>query len=153
MNKKQIIEQVEIYLEPILEEFKYELVDVEYVKEGRDYYLRIYIDKEGGVNIQDCQITSRAIESVLDEKDFIKEQYILEVSSPGLDRVLKKDREFEKFKGRLVDVKLYNAIDKQKNFTGILDKKDNDKLYITDEEASLEFDMKNVAIVRLAITF
>lgn len=147
------MEQVEIYLEPILEEFKYELVDVEYVKEGPNYYLRIYIDKEGGVNIQDCQITSRAIEAVLDEKDFIKEQYILEVSSPGLDRVLKKDREFEKFKGRLVDVKLYNAINKQKNFTGILDNKDDEKLYITDEETSLEFDMKNVAIVRLAITF
>lgn len=153
MTKKQIMEQVEIYLEPILEEFKYELVDVEYVKEGPNYYLRIYIDKEGGVNIQDCQITSRAIEAVLDEKDFIKEQYILEVSSPGLDRVLKKDREFEKFKGRLVDVKLYNAINKQKNFTGILDNKDDEKLYITDEETSLEFDMKNVAIVRLAITF
>ena len=153
MTKKQIVEQVEVYLEPILNEFKYELVDVEYVKEGPNYYLRIYIDKEGGVNIQDCQVTSRAIESVLDEKDFIKEAYILEVSSPGLDRVLKKDREFEKFKGRLVDVKLYNAIDKQKSFTGILDKKQDEKLYIIEEETPLEFDMKNVAVVRLAITF
>ncbi len=153
MTKKQIVEQVENYLDPILNDFKYELVDVEYVKEGPNYYLRIYIDKEGGVNIQDCQVTSRAIESVLDEKDFIKEAYILEVSSPGLDRVLKKDREFEKFKGRLVDVKLYNAVNKQKSFTGILDKKEDEKLYIIEEEVPVEFEMKNVAVVRLAITF
>ncbi len=153
MNKKQVADQVEIDLCPILDEFKYELVDVEYVKEGPNYYLRIYIDKENGVNIQDCQITSRAIEKVLDEKDYIKEEYILEVSSPGLDRVLKKDREFEKFKGRLVDVKLYEAINKQKSFTGTLIEKKDDTLYISEEDDKLEFNMKNVAVVRLAITF
>ena len=153
MNKKQIIETVEGYLEPILESLNYELVDVEYVKEGPTYYLRIYIDKDGGVNIQDCQITSRAIEKVLDEKDPIKDEYILEVSSPGLDRVLKKDKEFVRFKGRLVDVKLYNAMDKQKHFTGELVDKVEDTLIIDDEGTKLEFDMKNVAVVRLAITF
>ncbi len=153
MNKKQIIETVEGYLDPILEELHYELVDVEYVKEGPNYYLRIYIDKEGGVNIQDCQLTSRAIEKVLDEKDPIKEPYILEVSSPGLDRVLKKDKEFVRFQGRLVDVKLYEAVDKQKHFTGELIQKTEDKLFIDDEGIKLEFDMKNVAVVRLAITF
>lgn len=153
MNKKQLIEEIEGYLDPILMELHYELVDVEYVKEGPDYYLRIYIDKEGGINIQDCQITSKAIEKVLDEKDTIKDPYILEVSSPGLDRVLKKDKEFERFKGRLVDVKLYEAVDKQKHFTGELVKKTEDKLYIDDEGTSLEFEMKNVAVVRLAIIF
>lgn len=153
MNKKQIVETVETYLEPILEESQLALVDVEYVKEGPNYYLRIYIDKEGGVNIKDCQTTSRAIEKVLDEKDFIKEAYNLEVSSPGLDRVLKKDREFKYFNGRLVDVKLYKALDGEKLYTGTLINKTEDTLYIDDEGTVLEFDMKNVAVVRLAITF
>ena len=153
MNKKQILETIEGYLEPILAEFKFELVDVEYVKEGPNYYLRIYIDKEGGVTIQDCQITSRAIEAVLDKEDPIEEPYILEVSSPGLDRVLKKDREFERFKGRLVDVKLYKAMEGEKNYTATLVGKTDDKLYLEDEGVKLEFDMKNVAVVRLAIVF
>lgn len=153
MNKKQIIETVENYLEPILEELQFALVDVEYVKEGSNYYLRIYIDKEGGVNIKDCQITSRAIEKVLDEKDFIKEEYCLEVSSPGLDRILKKDKEFKYFNGRLVDVKLYKAIDGEKHYSGILVNKTDDMLYLDDEGTALEFDMNNVAVVRLAITF
>lgn len=153
MNKKQIIDTVESYLEPILNELHYELVDVEFVKEGPSYYLRIYIDKDGGVNIQDCQITSRAIEKVLDEKDPIEEPYILEVSSPGLDRVLKKDKEFQRFQGRLVDVKLYKAVDGEKQYTATLVNKDDEKLYLDDEGTPLEFEMKNVAIVRLAITF
>ena len=153
MNKKQIIDTVESYLEPILNELHYELVDVEFVKEGPSYYLRIYIDKDGGVNIQDCQMTSRAIEKVLHEKDPIEEPYILEVSSPGLDRVLKKDKEFQRFQGRLVDVKLYKAVDGEKQYTATLVNKDDEKLYLDDEGTPLEFEMKNVAIVRLAITF
>lgn len=153
MNKKEIVQRVESDLEPILEELQLVLVDLEYVKEGPNYYLRIYIDKEGGVTIQDCQVTSRAIEKVLDEKDFIKEAYHLEVSSPGLDRILKKDREFKYFSGRLVEVKLYKALDGEKHYTGILVDKTEDTLYIDDEGTSLEFAMKDVAVVRLAITF
>ena len=153
MNKKQIVENVENYLEPILEELQLALVDVEYVKEGPNYYLRIYIDKEGGVNIKDCQTTSRAIEEVLDEKNFIEEAYNLEVSSPGLDRVLKKDREFNYFTGRLVEVKLYKAVEGEKHYTGTLIKKTDETLYLEDEGTAMEFDMKNVAVVRLAITF
>ena len=118
-----------------------------------NYYLRIYIDKEGGINIQDCQITSRTLEKVLEEEDPIKEPYILEVSSPGLDRVLKKDREFEYFKGRLVDVKLYKAINGEKNYTATLVNKTEDTLYLDDEGSALEFEMKDVAVVRLAIIF
>ncbi len=153
MNKKEIVQRVESDLEPILEELQLVLVDVEYVKEGPNYYLRIYIDKEGGVTIQDCQVTSRAIEKVLDEKDFIEEAYHLEVSSPGLDRILKKDREFKYFSGRLVEVKLYKAQDGEKHYTGILVGKIDETLYIDDEGTSLEFAMKDVAVVRLAITF
>lgn len=153
MNKKQMLEAVEGYLEPILNELHFALVDVEYVKEGPNYYLRIYIDKEGGVNIDDCRTTSRAIEEVLDEKNLIEEAYTLEVSSPGLDRVLKKDREFDYFKGRLVDVKLYKAIDGEKHLIATLDHKDGDKLYLTNEGEALELDMKDIAVVRLAVIF
>lgn len=153
MNKKEIIDSVEHDLEPILSELKLELIDVEFVKEGADFYLRIYIDKEGGVNIQDCQVTSRAIEKVLDEKDTISEPYILEVSSPGLDRILKKDKEFERYKGRLVDVKLYKAVEGEKHYTATLLGKDEKKLYLEYDNATLEFEMTNVAVVRLAITF
>lgn len=153
MNKKQLIEAVEGYLEPILAENNFELVDVEYVKEGPNYYLRIYIDKEGGINIEDCRLTSRAIEEVLDEKDVIKDAYILEVSSPGLDRILKRDREYVKYKGRMVDVKLYEAINKQKHLTAELVEKTADELILDDEGTRLAINLKNVAQVRLAIMF
>lgn len=153
MNKKQLVETVEGYLEPILAEHNYELVDVEYVKEGPNYYLRIYIDKEGGINIEDCRLTSRAIEEVLDAKDIIKEAYTLEVSSPGLDRILKRDREYVKYKGRMVDVKLYEAIDKQKHLTAELVEKTADELILDDEGTRLAINLKNVAQVRLAIMF
>ena len=153
MNKKQMLEAVESYLQPILDEFKFALVDTEYVKEGPNYFLRIYIDKDGGVNIDDCRATSRAIEAVLDEKELIKDAYTLEVSSPGLDRILKKDREFEYFKGRLVDVKLYKAVDGEKHMMATLDHKDGDKLYLSNEGEEIVLDMKDIAVVRLAVIF
>lgn len=153
MTKKEIEEIVTSYLEPIVEEFNYELVDVEFVKEGPSYYLRIYIDKEGGITIEDCRVTSRAIEAVLDEKDPIKEPYMLEVSSPGLDRVLKRDKDFERFKGHMVDIKLYEAINKQKNLTAELVEKTPDYLMLDHDGVALKIDMKNVAVVRLAIMF
>lgn len=154
MNKKQIVDEVTKYLEPILAEFNYELVDVEFVKEGPTFYLRIYIDKEGGITIEDCKVTSRAIEPVLDEKDIIEPAYMLEVSSPGLDRVIKKDKDFERFNGEVVDVKLYTPINKQKNLQGELISKTDELLIICDEEGEkIEIPMKNVVVVRLAILF
>nr|WP_307992459.1 ribosome maturation factor RimP [uncultured Niameybacter sp.] len=154
MNKKQIVDEVTAYLEPILAEFKYELVDVEFVKEGPTYYLRIFIDKDGGVTIEDCRLTSRAIEEVLDEKDIIEPAYMLEVSSPGLDRVIKKPQDFERFKGEVVDVKLYTAINKQKNLQGELVNKTEETLTICDEDGEIiEIPMSNVVVVRLAILF
>lgn len=154
MNKKQIVDQVTEYLQPITDEFMYEIVDVEFVKEGPTYYLRIYIDKEGGITIDDCQKTSRAIEAVLDEKDPIEMPYMLEVSSPGLDRILKKDKDFERFAGQVVDVKLYKAVDKQKAFQGELVSKTEKELTIKDEAGEvIVFDTENVAMVRLAILF
>ncbi|MHC1750521.1 MAG: ribosome maturation factor RimP [Cellulosilyticaceae bacterium] len=154
MNKKQVVDDVTLYLEPILEEHAYELVDVEFVKEGPTYYLRIYIDKDGGITIQDCEIISKTVEPVLDEKDPIKEPYMLEVSSPGLDRILKKDKDFDRFAGSVIDVKLYKAVDKQKQIQGTLVKKTEDKLILEVEDGSpLELDYQNVAMVRLAILF
>ena len=154
MNKKQIVDEVTHYLEPILANFNFELVDVEFVKEGPSYFLRIYIDKEGGVTIEDCRITSRAIEEVLDEKDIIEPAYMLEVSSPGLDRVLKKDKDFERFKGHVVDVKLYTPINKQKMIQGELVSKTEEVLTLSDENGEiLEIPMKNIVVVRLAILF
>ncbi|WP_053983895.1 ribosome maturation factor RimP [Niameybacter massiliensis] len=154
MNKKQIVDEVTKYLEPILAEFNYELVDVEFVKEGPTFYLRIYIDKEGGITIEDCKVTSRAIEPVLDEKDIIEPAYMLEVSSPGLDRVIKKDKDFERFNGEVVDVKLYTPINKQKTLQGELISKTDELLTICDEEGeTIEIPMKNVVVVRLAILF
>ncbi|MBU3812736.1 MAG: ribosome maturation factor RimP [Candidatus Niameybacter stercoravium] len=154
MNKKQIVDEVTNYLEPILANFNFELVDVEFVKEGPSYFLRIYIDKEGGVTIEDCRITSRAIEEVLDEKDIIEPAYMLEVSSPGLDRVLKKDKDFERFNGHVVDVKLYTPINKQKMIQGELVSKTEETLTLCDEDGeTIEIPMKNVVVVRLAILF
>lgn len=154
MNKNQIIDEVTKYLEPILANFNFELVDVEFVKEGPSYYLRIYIDKEGGITIEDCRVTSRAIEEVLDEKDIIEPAYMLEVSSPGLDRVIKKDQDFERFKGQVVDVKLYTAINKQKMIQGELVSKTEEILTLCGEDGEkIEIPMKNVVVVRLAILF
>ena len=154
LNKQQIIEVVTQNVESIIEDFGYELVDVEFVKEGPSYYLRVYIDKEGGVTIEDCVKTSRALEKILDEKDPIEVAYTLEVSSPGLDRVLKKDKDFERFKGRVVDVKLYEAMDKQKRYQGELLEKTQTALKIRQEDGEEKvFELSNVAIVRLAILF
>ena len=101
---------------PIIEANNLELVDVEYVKEGSDYYLRIYADKEGGITIGDCEIVNRAMSDLLDADDFIKDAYILEVSSPGLTRPLKKENDFKRSIGKIVEIKTYTKIDNCKDF-------------------------------------
>lgn len=132
-----------------------ELVDVEYVKEGPNKYLRVYIDKEGGVSIDDCENVSRSLEKQLDEKDFIEEAYILEVSSPGIDRPLKKKEDFEKYKGEIVDVKLYKAFNGKKEYQGVLEcLTDEDSVIICGEDGiKYEFLRKDTAAVRLAVIF
>ncbi|MCT4544181.1 MAG: ribosome maturation factor RimP [Vallitalea sp.] len=141
-------------LNPILVKNEFELVDVEYVKEASNWYLRIFIDKEGGITIDDCEIVSRAFDSDFEDKDPIKEPYILEVSSPGLDRPLKKDKDFARNIGKKVEVKLYKAIDKQKEFVGILKGFDDDSITLELENGG-EWPIKrtDVAIIRLAILF
>lgn len=136
---------------PILEENNVELYDIDFEKEGSDWYLRVYIDKEGGVNINDCENVSRAFNKILDEKDYIDEVYIFEVSSPGLGRQLKKDIHFEKSIGESVDLKTYKPIDKCKEFTGILKAFDLNTITLEINEEDKVFTRKDVANVRLTL--
>ena len=121
MTKRETYEkQTEELLMPLVDAHGFELVDVEYVKEGGSWYLRAYIDKPGGIAVDDCEVISRALSDLLDEHDFIEDSYILEVSSPGLGRPLKKEKDFVRSQGELVEVRTYRAIQHQKEFTGIL---------------------------------
>lgn len=152
--KKNIATEIEQMVLPITEANDLELVDVEYVKEGGEFFLRVYIDKEGGVSLNECELVTRALNPILDEKDPIKDNYYLEVSSPGLDRPLKKDKDFVKYQGRDVEIKLYKPIDGSKlhegELVGLTEEK-NIKVIIDNKE--VEFNKKDVALIRLAIKF
>lgn len=146
--------RTEELLLPIVEKFGVEIYDVEYVKEGSEWYLRAYIDKPEGVNIIDCENVSRALSDALDKDDFIPEAYILEVSSPGLGRTLKKDKHLEKSIGEEVEIRLYKAIDKCKDFSGILERFDAESITISvEEDKELEFKRADIALIRLALDF
>ncbi len=155
MSKRETYEQkTEALLAPIMEEHQFELVDVEYVKEGGSWYLRAYIDKPGGITVDDCEMVSRALSDLLDEQDFIDEAYILEVSSPGLGRPLKKEKDFARSIGEEVDVKTFRAINHQKDFTGILKGYDKEKIVLEMENGEeMEFARADLALVRLAFDF
>lgn len=155
MTKREIYEQkTEELILPIVEANQFELVDVEYVKEGSNWYLRAYIDKPGGITVDDCEVVSRALGDLLDEKDFIEEAYILEVSSPGLGRPLKKDKDFVRSLGQEVEVRTYRAIDHQKEFTGILKAHEKESFTIEMENGEeMKFAKADVALVRLAFDF
>lgn len=151
MQAKEIVKLTEQEVMPILESSGLEFVDCEFVREGPQWYLRIYVDKEGGVGIDDCELVSRALDARLGD-DLTEQPYIMEVSSPGLDRVLKRDKEYTKYKGRTVDVKLFKAIDGIKEYRGSLAGLIDDKVAIDTEAGKrLEFDRKNVASVRLTV--
>lgn len=139
------------YVEPIAAENAVELVDLEFVKEGANWYLRVYIDKEGGVTIDDCEAVSRALEAALDEADPIEQAYILEVSSPGIDRPLKKDADFVKYQGEVIDVKLYKPQEGRKQFQGKLLGLADGVISIEEEGETISFAQKDVASVRLAV--
>lgn len=155
MSKREIYEQkTEEILLPIMEEYGFELVDVEYVKEGSTWYLRAYIDKPGGISINDCETVSRRLSDILDEKDYIDESYIMEVSSPGLGRPLRKEKDFKRSLGEEVEVKTYRMIDKKKEFTGILKSYDADTVTIELEDETLKtFEKGEIALIRLAFDF
>jgi len=154
MSRKDYESRTENLLLPIAESCGVEIYDVEYVKEGADYYLRAYIDKPEGVNINDCETVSRALSDALDKEDFIEEAYILEVSSPGLGRPLKKEKDFARSLGEEVEVRTYRAIDRQKEFIGILKDYDKDTVTIEYEDGTtMTFDKADIALIRLAFDF
>ncbi len=154
MSRREDYEtRTETLLQPIVEKYEVEIYDVEYVKEGSDYYLRAYIDKPEGVNITDCEQVSRALSAALDKEDFIPDAYILEVSSPGLGRSLKKDKHLLKSIGQEVEIKLFKAIDKCKEFSGILDSFDSNSITILENEVPRTFERSQIALIRLALDF
>ncbi|AGK53088.1 ribosome maturation factor RimP [Bacillus sp. 1NLA3E] len=153
----KVTEVVESMVTPILDESGLELVDIEFVKEGRDYFLRVYIDKEAGVDIEDCGIVSEKLSEKLDEVDPIPHNYFLEVSSPGAERPLKKDKDFEKAIGKNVFIKTYEPIDGEKSFEGILTQFDGEtvmvEMKIKTRKKSIVIPYEKIANARLAITF
>lgn len=171
MAKREAIEKrCEQLLEPILAERGFDLWDVEYVKEGKEYYLRVYIDKPGGIMIDDCVDVSRRLSDLLDLEDqadgkdqsggkdrtgggLIEEAYTLEVSSPGLTRKLVKDREYERSIGRDVDIKFYKSVDGSKETRGRLVAFDKDKITVETDEGQRSYERSEIATVRLAADF
>ena len=155
MTKREEYEQkTEKLLMPIMEANGFELVDVEYVKEGGNWYLRAYIDKPGGITVDDCEVVNRELGDLLDRDDFIDDSYILEVSSPGLGRPLKKERDFIRSKGEEVEIRTYRMVDRQKEFRGVLKAWDKDTVTIETEDGQEQiFDRDNIALIRLAFDF
>ena len=156
MSKHTDYEQkTEELLRPIAEEYGVEIYDVEYVKEGADYYLRAYIDKQDGVNIGDCENVSRALSDALDAADFIPDAYILEVSSPGLGRKLTKDKHLDRSIGDEVEIRFYKPPDgfKTKDISGVLEGYDPEHITVNVDGETISFDRKAIAQIRLAFDF
>ncbi len=153
-RREQYEQQTEELLEPIVTGHGFELVDVEYVKEAGTWYLRAYIDKPGGITVDDCEVVSRQFSDILDEKDYIEDAYIFEVSSPGLGRPLKKEKDFKRSMGEEVEIRTYRAIDRQKEFTGILKAYDENTVTIAYEDDTEQvFEKSDIALIRLALDF
>ena len=152
-RREEYEKQTEELLSPIAAANGVSVYDVEYVKEGSDYYLRAYIDKPGGVSIQDCENVSRALSDELDRVDPIPDSYILEVSSPGLGRVLKKDKHLMSAIGMEVELKLFKPADGRKEFSGILEHFDAESIVVREGETQRSFPRGEIAVIRLALDF
>ena len=155
MSKASVYEtKTENLILPILERLNFELVDVEYVKEGSMWYLRAYIDKEGGITVNDCEIVAREMNELLDAEDFIPDSYTFEVSSPGLGRPLKKEKDYVRNMGKKIEIRTYRSINKSKEFYGILKAYDKDSVTIeTEDEETMVFIKNDIALIRQAIDF
>ena len=138
---------------PIIEDEGFEFVDVEYVKEAGEWYLRLYIDKEGGITIDDCENVSRKFSDALDKADFIDEAYVMEVSSPGLLRPLKKDRDFQRNIGKPVEIKTFKPIDGEKEFVGELEAFTADEITINTDDKRMNIARKDISLIRQYIEF
>ncbi len=155
MSRKESYEQrTEELLLPIVEEYHFELVDVEYVKEGGTWYLRAYIDKEGGITVDDCEAISRRMSDLLDEHDFIEGSYVFEVSSPGLGRPLKKEKDYARSMGKELEIRTYRPIGKEKEFYGVLTSYDETTVTIElEDHTEMTFAKTDLALIRLAFDF
>lgn len=155
MAKKETYEaKAEEMLLPIVESHGFELVDVEYVKEGGTWYLRAYIDKPGGITIDDCELVSRAFSDVIDQNEFIEDSYIMEVSSPGLLRPLKKDKDFNRYLEKSIEMRTYKMIDKKKEFMGVLKDYNKEQITIEEPDGELRVLQRNeLALVRPYVEF
>jgi ribosome maturation factor RimP len=155
MSKRESYEtRTEELLTPILERMNFELVDVEYVKEGGTWYLRAYIDKEGGITVNDCEAVAREMNDILDKEDFVEDSYVFEVSSPGLGRPLKKEKDYVRSMGKELEIRTYRAINREKEFYGILTAYDDKSVTIEQEDGTvLTFEKTDIALIRLAFDF
>ena len=149
----KVTELVASFAEPIVKQHGCELWDVEYVREGSEYFLRLYLDKEGGVDINDCEAISRAVDPVLDEKDPIAESYHFEVCSAGLERALKRPSDFERFMGSPIMVKLYRPRNGLKEIPGILRGYEDGKVTVEAGKETITFEKSELALVRLRVEF
>lgn len=148
MAQENIETKVEKRLKPIIENLGYSLYDVLYEKEGKDYYLRIIIDKEGTIDIKDCETVNGAINDILDEENYIKQQYYLEVSSPGLEKILRKKEHFLKQIGNEIMLKLFKPINKEKELKGILKEYNDSEIILIQENEEVRIDIKNIALAK-----
>ena len=139
--------------ENIAKDYGCYIYDVEYVKEGSLKFLRIYADKDDGISIDDCEKISRELSTLLDEKDPIKENYILEVSSPGIERKLTKKEHFDKYIGKIIDINLFKQINGSKQFTGVLTSYENECIFIETENCIVEINQKEASLVKLHFDF
>lgn len=153
MAKRKVEDIVYELAKPVIDRKNFELVEVEFKKEGADWYLRIYIDKEGGITIDDCQEVSEEISDLLDEADPIEQSYIFEVSSPGIDRPLKTDRDYEKNRGKEVEVKLFSPLDGKKAIEGILKGHTPEKVELEINGQEVQIDKSSIALIRPVIKF
>jgi ribosome maturation factor RimP len=153
MSKEKIEDIVYKLCKPVIDRFNFELVEVEYKKEGGDWYLRIYIDKEGGITIDDCQAVSEAISELLDQADPIENSYIFEVSSPGVERPLKTERDYQKAIGKLVEAKLFAPMEGKKLIEGILAGYTDDTVELEQNEDKIVLDKKQIALIKPVIVF
>ena len=155
MSKREDYEaRTEQLITPIIERMNFELVDVEYVKEGGTWYLRAYIDKEGGITVNDCEAVAREMNEILDQEDFVEDSYVCEVSSPGLGRPLKKEKDYIRSMGRELEIRTYRAINREKEFYGILKAYDEKTVTIEMEDGqTMTFEKADIALIRLAFDF
>ena len=155
MSKRETYEtRTEDLITPILDRMNFHLVDVEYVKDGGTCYLRAYIDKEGGITVNDCEAVAREMNEILDREDFVEDSYVFEVSSPGLGRPLKKEKDYIRSMGKEVEIRTYRAINREKEFYGILSAYDENTVTIkTEDGTEMTFEKSDIALIRLAFDF